>query len=127
MDRPQPSMRRVLHQPRSQISIDRGLHAAGSFLQDFRTPSVPETLKDCCRSAFRCAYLESRHSNLVCVRSYPKRSLMTGTDMRRSHASRHWREESKIAQRGDDGIHREAGLQDGENPARDPKTYHSDT
>jgi hypothetical protein len=43
---PRGSPRRFLHQPKSQIPIDRCLPAAGSFLQDFRTPSAPETLQE---------------------------------------------------------------------------------
>jgi hypothetical protein len=36
---------------RSKFPIDRRL-AAGSFIQDFRTPPAPETLQESCRSAF---------------------------------------------------------------------------
>jgi hypothetical protein len=36
---------RFPHQLKTQIPIDRTPHTAGSFLQDFRTPSAPETLK----------------------------------------------------------------------------------
>ena len=79
------------------------------------------------RSASWSACPDSRRSDLGGVRSRPKRPLMSGTDTHSSHASWHRLEEGKIAQRGDDGIHREAGLQDGENPAHHPKAYHSDT
>ena len=50
MSRPPPG--RFLHQPKSPIPIDRGLPTAVSFLQDFRTPSAPETLKGWRQSGF---------------------------------------------------------------------------
>jgi alcohol dehydrogenase class IV len=52
---PRRSPRRFLHQPKSQMPIDRGLPAAGSFLQDFRTPAAPETLQDSRQAALAVA------------------------------------------------------------------------
>jgi hypothetical protein len=36
-------------------------------------------------------------------------------------------EQSQVAQRGDDGVHSEPGLKNGENPAQDLKAHHADT
>jgi hypothetical protein len=43
---------------RTVLRIER-LLIAGSFIQDFRTPTAPETLQDFCRSASRCGSAQS--------------------------------------------------------------------
>jgi hypothetical protein len=50
---PRRPPRRFPHQPKIQIPIDRSLPTAGSFLQEFRTPTAPETLQAFCRSALQ--------------------------------------------------------------------------
>src|SRR5580658_2259765 len=49
-------------------------------------------------------------------------TLIAGPDKPNLRA---WPEQSQVAQRGDDGVYREAGLQNGENPAHDLEGYYA--